>query len=64
MTDPPEVTSVNIGRPRRIIEIEPETLPVPEFLPDPLPESIPEGQPAEPLEPAAPSPAEPSGGRG
>jgi hypothetical protein len=39
---------VNIGRPRRIIEIEPETLPVPEFLPDPLPEGLPEPTPATP----------------
>jgi hypothetical protein len=47
---------VNIGRPRRIIEIEPETLPVPEFLPDPLPEGIPEPTPASP-EPVVEPPA-------
>jgi hypothetical protein len=47
---------VNIGRPKRIIEIQPETLPVPEFLPDPLPEGIPEPTPA------SPEPVEPPGG--
>jgi hypothetical protein len=50
------VRIVNIGRPKRIIEIEPDTLPVPEFLPDPLPEGIPEPQP---VEPAHRQPAEP-----
>ena len=39
---------MNIGRPKRIIEIEPETLPVPEYLPEPLPDGVPEPQPAEP----------------
>ena len=47
---------VNIGRPKRIIEIEPETLPVPEYLPDPLPEGIPEPMPASP-EPVGEPPA-------
>ena len=47
---------MNIGRPKRIIEIEPDTLTVPEFLPDPLPEGIPEPQP---VEPAHRQPAEP-----
>jgi hypothetical protein len=51
-----EVRIVNIGRPKRIIEIEPETLPVPEFLPDPQPEGMPEPQP---VEPAHSQPAEP-----
>lgn len=30
--------AVNIGEPRRIIEVEPVTLPVPEVLPDAMPE--------------------------
>lgn len=40
---------MNIGRQKRIIEVEPETLPVPEELPDP--DVVPEPQP-EPAEPA------------
>ncbi len=55
-----EVTRVNIGRPQRIIEVDPVTLPVPEVLPIPLPE--PDREPAEPdREPAEPDrePAEP-----
>jgi len=37
---------MNIGRPKREIEVEPVTLPVPEVLPDPAP--VPESEPAEP----------------
>ena len=47
---------MNIGRPKRVIEVEHEQVPVPETLPDPT-------VPAEPLpapDPAAPVPAEPS----
>jgi hypothetical protein len=44
---------MNIGPPRRIIEVEPVDLPVPETIPEPerLPEAVPEPVPA------APSPA-------
>ncbi len=51
---------MNIGRPQRIIEVDPVTLPVPEELPLPLLE--PDREPAEPdREPAEPDrePAEP-----
>jgi len=44
---------VNIGRPKRIIEVEPASLPLPEPLmpmPEPAP-SIPETAPAEPAAP-------------
>jgi hypothetical protein len=47
---------MNIGRPKRVIEVEPDQAPIPETLPDP-------GVPVEPIpetEPAAPSPAQPS----
>lgn len=37
---------MNIGPPKRIIEVEPTELPLPEELPEP--ERIPEAQPAEP----------------
>jgi fused signal recognition particle receptor len=43
---------VNIGKPKRVIEIEPVSTPVPEVLPDPTPERDPEPEPA-------PAPAEP-----
>jgi hypothetical protein len=33
---------VDIGRPKRIIEIEPASVPLPETIPDPLPVSTPE----------------------
>lgn len=42
---------MNIGRPKRIIEVEPTQLPVPETLPEPLPESEPDREPA-PADPA------------
>jgi hypothetical protein len=42
---------VDIGRPKRIIEVEPATVPVPESLP--MPESVPAPDPA-PLSPAPP----------
>lgn len=40
---------MNIGRPQRIIEIDPVSLPVPDLLPDPEP--VPRPKPADP-EPA------------
>lgn len=43
---------MNIGRPKRRIEAEPVSLPLPEVLPDPAPER-------EPVAPE-PTPAEPS----
>jgi hypothetical protein len=50
---------VDIGRPQRIIEIEPVSLPVPgPDLPDPMTEPIVEPMP-DPA-PAEPSPAEPA----
>ena len=42
---------MNIGRPKRIIEVEPAQLPVPETLPEPLPTSEPDREPA-PADPA------------
>jgi len=42
---------MNIGRPKRIIEVEPAQLPVPETLPEPLPASEPDREPA-PADPA------------
>ena len=42
---------MNIGRPKRIIEVEPTQLPVPETLPEPLPASEPDREPA-PADPA------------
>jgi hypothetical protein len=41
---------VDIGQPKRIIEVEPASLPLPETLPDPEP------QPAKTPEPAQPAP--------
>jgi hypothetical protein len=41
---------VDIGQPKRIIEVEPVSLPLPETLPDPEP------QPAKTPEPAQPAP--------
>jgi len=41
---------VDIGQPKRIIEVEPESIPLPETLPDPEP------QPAKTPEPAQPAP--------
>ena len=43
---------MDIGPPRRIIEIEPVSLPLPDLVPEPVP------QPAEPA-PAEPAPARP-----
>jgi len=39
---------VNIGKPKRVIEIEPVSTPVPEVLPDPVPAPAPEPEPAQP----------------
>ena len=41
---------MDIGQPKRIIEVEPASLPLPETLPDPEP------QPAKIPEPAQPAP--------
>lgn len=41
---------MDIGQPKRIIEVEPESIPLPETLPDPEP------QPAKTPEPAQPAP--------
>ena len=41
---------MDIGQPKRIIEVEPVSLPLPETLPDPEP------QPAKTPEPAEPAP--------
>ncbi len=41
---------MDIGQPKRIIEVEPASLPLPETLPDPEP------QPAKTPEPAQPAP--------
>jgi hypothetical protein len=41
---------MNIGAPRRVIEVEPVTLPVPEQIPVPEPEADPTREPA-PTEP-------------
>jgi hypothetical protein len=49
--------SVNIGRPKRIIEVEPASLPLPEPLTEPLaptPEPVPTTPDTTPVEPAAP----------
>lgn len=37
---------MDIGQPKRIIEIEPTSLPVPGVLPDPMPADRPEREPA------------------
>lgn len=41
---------MNIGRPQRIIEVEPVALPIPEVLPEvvPEPELLPDHEPSEP----------------
>lgn len=39
---------MNIGKPQRVIEVEPVTLPVPEVLPDPAPAPDREPEPAQP----------------
>lgn len=40
---------MNIGKPRRIIEVEPISLPLPEVLPEPVTQP----KPAEPVSPPA-----------
>jgi hypothetical protein len=54
---------MNIGQPKRIIEIEPVVLPVPgEIVPDAVPETMPDAVPAgepRPDVPDAPEPVEP-----
>jgi hypothetical protein len=44
---------VNIGKPRRIIEVEPVSLPLPEVLPEPATEPATEPRPAEPFAPGS-----------
>ena len=44
---------MNIGRPKRIIEVEPVSLPLPEPLPMPAPETAPTPDPV-PAEPVTP----------
>lgn len=48
---------MDIGRPKRVIEIEPVSIPVPEHVPIPEPIHEPETEPAEPMH--EPVPAEP-----
>ena len=54
---------MDIGQPRRIIEVEPVTLPVPETLPEPAqvpePAPVPGPEPATPDTDRARSPREP-----
>jgi hypothetical protein len=47
---------MDIGPPRRIIEIEPVSLPLPDLVPDPASEPA---RPAEPATPAEPHPVRP-----
>ncbi len=64
---PPEVEPVNIGRPKRIIEVEPATLPLPEpafpieepapGVPEPVPGPVHEPTPT-PVHEPTPTPAE------
>jgi hypothetical protein len=43
-----EVDQVNIGQPKRIIQVEPVSVPLPEFVPEPAPsEPVREPEPAE-----------------
>jgi len=49
---PVQEDRMDIGPPRRIIEVEPVTVPLPVELPDPIPEPVPV--------PADPSPADPA----
>jgi hypothetical protein len=39
---------MDIGQPKRIIEVEPASLPLPEAIPAPAPEPAPVPEPAEP----------------
>ena len=50
---------MDIGKPRRIIEIEPVSLPLPDLVPDPAPEPARPAEPAEPATPAKPHPVRP-----
>lgn len=51
---------MNIGRPKRVFEVEPVSIPVPEVLPvpetEPQAEPLPAGEPVPAAEPTAPSP--------
>jgi hypothetical protein len=44
------VVGVNIGEPKRVFEVEPVSLPIPEVLPEPEPDR--QNEPLEPVEPA------------
>ena len=47
---------MNIGKPKRVFEIEPMTIPVPELIPMPVPERAPAApEPGREREPAVPS---------
>jgi hypothetical protein len=50
---------MDIGQPRRIIEIEPVSLPLPDLVPDPEPEPATPAEPAAPPAPATPAEPEP-----
>lgn len=47
---------MRIGRPRRVWEVQPVSLPIPEVLPDPTPEPVPEPVPEPAPEPIEPLP--------
>jgi hypothetical protein len=50
---------MDIGQPRRIIEIEPVSLPLPDLVPEPAPVPAAPPEPAAPQEPAEPEPVRP-----
>ena len=50
---------MDIGQPRRIIEIEPVSLPLPDLVPEPAPVPAAPPKPAAPQEPAEPEPVRP-----
>lgn len=57
---PAEVGQLNIGQPKRIIEVEPESLPLPDPglpMPEPMPGAIPEPMPEPMPVPVAPETA-------
>lgn len=50
---------MDIGQPRRIIEIEPVSLPLPDLVPEPASVPAAPPEPAAPQEPAEPEPVRP-----
>jgi hypothetical protein len=50
---------MDIGPPRRIIEIEPVSLPLPDLVPDPAPEPAAPAEPAPAEPPTTPEPVQP-----